>query len=327
MQCSDLDIQYSVDMIRFKVNIRRREYEDLLRVLNARDDPQFEMSVHSKIGRHRYEVVVKSEHENFWFGYDRNSDQTPGDDREFTLEYNPNKNDHKKYVLAQIFSYVNTLRAAGDPITWRIYGCDLAMDFHGIPFDYFLIHNGRYRSRKEYYGNALEKGYMTEEQAFRDLFRKRRIFEIIETGGRTTYLGKGDNRVKIYDKGQEQIANGHWKTLEHQWTRVEFTTVVGCELRFFRGINDLAFTIPDIFIDVSIPQDLTLNKQCMLYAIKSGFKTLGDFDKRNKKELKALLEASSSYVINDNVKPNLVNTLKSYLETLVTFHNIEVLPF
>ncbi len=107
---------------------------------------------------------------------------------------------------------------------------------------------------------------------------------------RTYYIGRTNNRIKIYNKKIE-------KGLDYELTRLEITSQLDYEVNMIDFYN-YNVTLPDLYLNNYLYtfkdyEDKTL--LAVLYAVQSGF-NLNDLSRRYKDKVKNLLEGG--YKIN-----------------------------
>lgn len=111
---------------------------------------------------------------------------------------------------------------------------------------------------------------------------------------KTIYLGKGNNRVKIYNKCRES-------DLDYDLTRVEISSSLDIGIHdldnFFYGLD-----LPDIYLNQYVYSFADMEKKnnkdimyCILFALQEGY-DINDLPRRYKEHVKLMLEAG--YKIN-----------------------------
>lgn len=100
---------------------------------------------------------------------------------------------------------------------------------------------------------------------------------------RTYYIGRSDNRIKIYNKKIE-------KGLDHDLTRLEITSKIDFDVNMIDFYN-YDITLPDLYLNNYLYtfkdyEDKTL--LAILYAVQSGF-NISDLSRRYKDKVKQLL--------------------------------------
>lgn len=168
------NMTYSVDMIRLKTYLTYTVFSEI----EFRFDTVWKDYVKKKYttGRMKefffnYNIEVE-EGKSFWFGFLHNTEKRSDNDNtkyNFTIQFNPNKLQDDK-----IIKYL--LEISGD---WYIRGIDLAVDLKVSILDLITDVSGR-----------------------QDQMIKSRGYD-----NKTIYFGKGDGRVKIYNKKKESNLN------------------------------------------------------------------------------------------------------------------------
>lgn len=101
---------------------------------------------------------------------------------------------------------------------------------------------------------------------------------------RTYYIGRSDNRIKIYNKKIE-------KGLDYDLTRLEITSKIDFDVNMIDFYN-YDITLPDLYLNNYLYtfkdyEDKTL--LAILYAVQSGF-NISDLSRRYKDKVKQLLD-------------------------------------
>lgn len=257
------NIIYSIDMLRLKTRITFSLFSELeFRLKTIWKDRLKRQYVSSEPYSFKYNYVVSSGEDNsFWFGFFHNSEvssQNENTKYNFTVEFNPNK-----IKDDNILKYI--LNMAGD---WYIKSYDVAIDIKVNILDIIYDMSGK------------------------------RVAHIISNGydDRTIYLGKGDGRIKIYNKKKERGLN-----VPYELTRVEISkelkdfSISNIKLYKFSGnlpvlyLNQYLYTFKDY-------EDKTLLG--LLYAVQNGF-PLRDLTRVYKKKVKNLLEGGYKILFDD----------------------------
>lgn len=255
------NIIYTVDMLRLKTYFTVDEFSKLeLRIKTIYKD--FIKNNYTSLGiaefRNNFHIEI-SEGISFWFGFLHNSELYSNSKTNeackynFTIEFNPNK-----VPFSGILSMIlNSSR------NWILKSLDMAMDIKVNILDLCGFDKGR-----------------------------KKDIRVFSAGGdnKTIYIGRSDNRVKIYNKRKESDLN-------YDLTRVEITSKLDYDLHNLRFFN-YNITLPDIFLNnylytFSDYKDKTL--LAVLYAVQNGF-NLNDLSRRYKDKITKLL--SAGYKIN-----------------------------
>lgn len=144
------------------------------------------------------------ERPSFWIGFCHNSERMRKNITYFTMEYNPQKWEGDtliNYLLSEFFNKPNTA---------EIVSCDIAKDID-IHINDIII----------------------------DTQRKRDIKLFNSASGKTYYIGKGNKRVKVYDKVAEQLSKGNY-IADSCLTRYEVSMSIG------KTFRDIEAYMPDI---------------------------------------------------------------------------------
>lgn len=247
------DVIYSVDMIRLKTYLSFTVFSELefrLKLVWKEYVKKSYTSARICNFFYNYEIQIDEE-TSFWFGFLHNTEKR--DERNeyynFTVEFNPNKVRNNKILM-----YI--LGLSGE---WYIKSYDLAMDLRININELNLDFSGK-REMK-----IFTRGY----------------------DDKTIYLGKGDGRVKVYNKKMESDLNilGHL-------TRIEISR----QLEDFDIRNIKMFSYDDKFPSVYLNryvysfkdyEDKTL--LAILYAVQNNY-PLKDLTKTYRKKVKNLLQ-------------------------------------
>lgn len=259
------NLTYSIDMIRLKTYITYDVYTNLdfyLRTYHSNKIEKFWIS--DRIMQFKYNFKIEIEEGiGFYLGFHHNNEQ---DDKyldkglhNLTIEFNPNKLKDNNIIL-----YI--LNLSGD---WCIKNYDLAVDIKCNILDIIF-----------------DKG------------RKKCLHTFSNGGDDITYnIGKGDLRLKIYNKKRESKLN-----IEGDLTRVEISR----ELEDF-PIKDVKFlywglnNFPELYINNYMCSFSDYNNKTMLpiiYAVQNGF-PINDLSRRYKEKIKQLFEGGQKIRFTD----------------------------
>lgn len=247
------NLTYSIDMIRLKTYIDYDVYSNLDFYFNTYYKDTIEkywISDRKMMFKYNYQIEVE-EGRSFYLGFHHNNekDVEPGL-HNLTIEFNPNK--LKDNILIQ-----HILNLSGD---WFIRSYDLAVDIKCNILD--LI---------------FDKGL------------KRHVHTFSNGGDDITYnIGKGDLRLKIYNKKRESKLD-----ITGDLSRVEISRELDDfpvrEVKFLDwGLDNF----PDIYLNNYIYSLSDYKDKTMLpiiYAVQNGF-PISDLSRRYKEKLKNLFE-------------------------------------
>lgn len=210
---------YSLDMIRMAVKLRPEEFQVIMDYQTRIPGLSFYMSNRAK--DYHYNITVKTTDYSYWMGYKHNSSH---DNKDFVIEYNPNKviNDNLvNYILSEYFNKYTKVDVRYSP---RICSVDIAVDI-----DINIL-------------NCL---------VFKQT-RGRYMFYSGDTGRAddyTIYIGKGDGRVKVYNKALES-------GLDYDLTRYEVSLKIDKALQHINTIKVDVSTKPILkIIDMKLGID------------------------------------------------------------------------
>lgn len=235
------NITYTVDMIRIRCDITNEKFSNLetrLRTIYRDQIKNNYVSLGISEFKHNYQIEIK-EGVSFWFGFIHNSElinkagslQNPNTTFNFTVEFNPNK-----VPVRGLLYYIIKMCLAHKPV---IKSVDLAMD---IPVNILDI-------------GGFDKG-------------RKKDFRMFTQGGdnKTYYIGRTNNRIKIYNKRIES-------NLDRELTRVEITSKL--DLDFTKlPIFNYNVDLPKLYLNNYLLtfddlQDKTL--KCILYSVQNGY--------------------------------------------------------
>lgn len=245
---------YSVDMIRLKTSLTYSTFTEIefrFRTCWASYVKKQWTTPQLKQFFYNYDIEIE-EGKSFWFGFCHNTERRSfyeGAEYNFTIEFNPNKIRDNK-----ILEYLLNLSGK-----WYIKSYDLAIDIKINILEIITDISGKRRNL------TISNGY----------------------DDKTICIGKGDGRLKIYNKKKESNLN-----IQGELTRVEIT----------RELDD--FCISDVKLlnyDNNFP-GLYLNKYiysfedykdrtlfALLYAVQNGF-PIQDLSRRYREKIKNLFE-------------------------------------
>lgn len=269
------NIIYSLDMLRLKTYLSYSTFSELeFRFNTVWKDYLKRKYTSAKIANFFYNYVVEIEEGiSFWFGFLHNTEKREERNEfyNFTVEFNPNKVKDNKILM-----YILGLSGS-----WYIKSYDVAMDLKININDLNLDYSGRQEMK------IYSKGY----------------------DDKTIYLGKGDGRVKVYNKKKESNIN-----MLKDLTRIEISRV--CEdynieeMKFF-SYDD---KFPSVYLNeyiysLSDYEDKTL--LAILYAVQSGY-PLKDLTKTYKRKIKRMLQGGYKIVFDKQSVTQVINSTIYY---------------
>ncbi len=259
------NMTYSVDMIRLKTSLTYSTFTEIefrLKTCWASYVKKQWTTPQLKQFFYNYDIEIE-EGKNFWFGFCHNTERRSfyeGAEYNFTIEFNPNKIKDNK-----ILKYLLSLSGK-----WYIKSYDLAIDIKINILEIITDISGKRRNL------TISNGY----------------------DDKTICIGKGDGRLKIYNKKKESNLN-----IQGELTRVEIT----------RELDD--FCISDVKLlnyDNNFPT-LYLNKYiysfesykdrtlfALLYAVQNGF-PIQDLSRRYREKIKELFEGGYKIKFNNSI--------------------------
>lgn len=264
------NVTYSIDMLRLKTYISYSTFTEIeFRFETAYKQYLVDKYTSARIGNFFYNYKIEIEEgKSFWFGFLHNTEKREerNDMYNFTIEFNPNK-------LKDNFVLMYLLNLSGN---WMIKSMDIACD---VPVNILDI--------------VYDKG-------------RKRSCRIFSNGwdDRTIYLGKGDGKIRIYNKKIESGLN-----IKGDLTRVE----IHKEYDDF-PINNIKFFIvpeeifPKVYTNKYIYslkdyEDKTLF--AIVYAVESGL-DLSFLTRRYREKVKNLLQGGNEIKFSHKTVADLV---------------------
>lgn len=279
------DIFYTVDMLRLRTDFSVEEFSKITFYINTIfKDRIKKYYVSHSFSSFRYNYVIElKEGSTFWFGFLHNSENNRNVQSDskfvkhnFTIEFNPNKVDfgHIKYILDSTQK-------------WIIKSVDFAMDIPLNIMDLYCFDKSKKRDIR-----VFSKGY----------------------DNKTIYMGKTNNRIKIYNKKIES-------NLDKDLTRVEITSQMDLNIRYINAYS-YDFKLPDIYINEYIYTFSDYEKKndtlmCILYALQYGY-DFNDLSRKYKDKIKKLL--NGGYKI-DFSNEYCTDVLKKLIHSIFVFLN------
>lgn len=264
------NIIYSVDKMRLKTTISFSTFSEVVfRFKTVYKDYIKNEYTTPRISKYFYNYDIEIEEgRSFWFGFLHNTEKRNENNEyySFSIEFNPNKLKDNKILM-----YI--LGLSGE---WVLKSLDLAMDLKINILDLNVDFSGKRKS------SIFLNGY----------------------DNKTIYLGKGDGKIKIYNKKIESNLD-----MLGDLTRVEVTS------RFDDfPINNIKFfkynsKFPTIYLNqyiysLSDYEDRTL--LAVLYAVQSGF-PLKDLSRVYKKKVKNLLQGGYKILFDEKSATQVIN--------------------
>lgn len=216
----------------------RMSVKDFSRITNYFScEPLFKQYEQFGINEFKFNYAYKDDLCSFWFGFISNSEFIKGNAsfsnplalHNFTIEFNPNKCKDNKFLMF-ILKQMNDI---------RIVSCDLACD---LPYNI----------------NQLE--FIPQNKSFKHFFDT--------PDGLTYYFGKGDKRIKIYDKTKE--AN-----LDFDLTRIEISVKVDLLLKDIKSVDFSKLTFPIVscseYQTTLDDNDIDATLKVHLFALEHGY--------------------------------------------------------
>lgn len=252
------NINYTIDMLRLRANITNEKYsyiQYMLKTCYYDNIKNFYESFSISDFKYNYSIELK-EGSSYWFGFIHNSEyiqkgalSNPKTEFNFTIEFNPNK--------VPINGFLNFVLKTIGFNNWIVKSCDIAMDLRINILDLCGFDKKRYK----------------------DI----RIFNA-GLDNRTVYIGRTNNRIKIYNKKIES-------SLDYDLTRVEISTKIDYDISKF-DFYKLKINLPDIYLNnylYTFDDYKDKTTLAILYAVQNGY-PLSDLTRHSKEKIKKLLE-------------------------------------
>lgn len=296
---------YLLDKLRLRIKVLNSDFE---RFANRElmGSPYVDMYRSVRHKDYRYNFTIKEFYEteipfkgdsegvnNFYLGYEHNSERRGKRKYDLVIEYNPNKCDTRYGLLHRIL----------DLFYWRlsyvdVMGVDICRDFDGVDISNIAYAPGKKRTEKD----------------FRTV------------SGRTMYIGeRGSNgATKIYDKAAEQkLTNGEiltrWET--HLVPPSETTVVF-----FLIGEVDSEFLgvdLPTVYVGENGLTAPDTDMRCYLYGLKNGPFKLSDFSYYKRNKIKPYLDAAALFTVGNDDMPEIIRAIETYFKQYVNEFEIE----
>lgn len=265
------NIIYSMDMLRLKTLITFNQFSKIeFMIKTVYKDKIKNFWISDRVMQFKYNYVIEVEEgKTIYFGFMHNNEKIRFDKIDdlfnFTIEFNPNKLKDNGLVM-----YLLDISSQ-----WYIKSYDIAFDVKISILDLITDMSGRSIEKID------NRGY----------------------DNKTICIGKGDGRLKIYNKKKESDLN-----IVGDMTRIEISREVeDFEVRKIKLFNyDNNF--PSVYINnyvysLSDYQDKTL--LALLYAVQNGF-PLRDLTKTYRKKIKDLLEGGYKIKFSNKIVTDLI---------------------
>lgn len=254
------NITYSIDMLRLTTRISYNDFTELeFRINTIYADYIKKQYQSSRFVDFQYNYNIEIEEGiSFWFGFLHNSEKrnaiSDTTTYNFTIEFNPNKLKMNKLLCSILYSFSD----------WSLKSFDLACDLPVSILDIIGFDKGRRKDIK-----TISMGF----------------------DNKTIYIGKTDNRIKIYNKKIESNLD-----IEGHLTRIEISKQLeNYEIKricFYHFDN----VFPELYLNEYLYsfkdyEDKTL--LAVLYAVQNDF-PLDSLTRRYKEKVKNLLYTGRS---------------------------------
>lgn len=252
------NMTYSIDMLRLKTYITYEEFTAIEFLINSvYKDNLDKYWISGMISQFHYNYNMVFEDCRFWFGFMHNNEQKSFNQEDlkynFTIEFNPNKCKDNRLLIVILHKFRD----------WKLRSFDLAVDLPVSILDImFDLKNRRKFKTEGYGGDNLTHTY-----------------------------GKGNGRVKIYNKKNESNLNilGHLTRIEISATYEDFPILRVKQFEFDSKIFPTVYLNNYIysFSDYTCKDKMLM---CVLYAVNSGY-PIKELTRTYKKKLKELITA------------------------------------
>ena len=265
------NIMYSIDMIRLKTFLTYSVFSEIefrFRTAWSKYVKKYWTTPQQKQFFYNYSIEIE-EGKSFWFGFCHNTERHSFHEcaeYNFTIEFNPNKIKDNKILL-----YL--LRLSGK---WFIKSFDLAMVLKINILDIITDISGRQKSTIISYG-----------------------FD-----NKTICIGKGDGRIKIYNKKLESNLDINGDLTRVEVTR-EFDDFPISDMKNF----DFGETFPSLYLNKYLYtfkdyEDKTL--LAILFSVQNGF-PIKDLSRRYQDKIRKLLEGGCKILFDRRTATQIVN--------------------
>lgn len=266
----NLKVEYSVDMIRLKNNVYSEFFKPFMDRFSYNPNVEYYISTNFKKYKHNWHF--EDEKGSFWLAYRHNQENGGGQAYNAVIEFNPNKVQESPLLHEILKKFFNPNS------NYIISSCDIAIDLHDVDM---------------------------EKEIFWDKGKKQNYTIYHKGGSKTVYLGSGANRVKLYDKANEQNLK------DEKWTRYEISMKVDYT---YNTLNDFEYEgcLPKIWVVglFKYDMDLTSTDWFILQALMQGCGTIDQLGRRKRKKIRTALDKQSSFVPD---KSQLSRTLRDYV--------------
>lgn len=237
----------------------------------------------TKAMNYRYNFTYTDEYEkSFYFAYKHNSEKATRGKHNFVVEYNPNKvnNTFLKMIL-ETFILNKDERKVKD---LTIVSADVCIDFPINIVNCIIDSNGK---------------------------RDFASFGSTTTDDKTYYMGKGNGRIKLYNKKQELLKK-HGTYVAGELTRYEVSLEIKTPIGQFQSY-DMKCMLPKLtFYQQYLLTDV--EDKLLLLGLTQAPELLNQLPRRKKEKLKKILESQAQFEFKENeIKiciTNYINKLK-----------------
>lgn len=265
-ECNSNNITYSIDMIRLKTYLTYTNFSEIeFRFNTVWKDYVCKKYNTPKMSDFYYNYVIEIEEgKSFWFGFMHNTEKRQVSERaeyNFTIEFNPNKLKDNKVIM-----YLLSL--SGE---WFLKSYDLACDLKINILDLIVDSSGRLEMK------TISRKY----------------------DDKTIYFGKGDGRVKIYNKKKESNLN-----ILGDLTRVEISRQVDdFDIRDVKFLKFGKF-FPIIYLNNYVYSFSDYDSKnstllAILYAIQNGY-PIKNLSRSYKQRIRNLLEGGYKILFDES---------------------------
>lgn len=284
------NLTYSIDMIRLRTDLTVGDFSKFkLKMMAIYKDYLIKEWVSTAISDFRYNFTVEIEEgKSFWFGFFHNSDKRHQSEKgryNLTLEFNPNK--LKNCNL--IFDIIHLSNF------WTLKQFDIAIDVPYSILDICGINKKRFKDVR-----VFSAGY----------------------DDKTIYLGRSNNRVKIYNKKRESNIN-----MLGELTRIEITHACNYNFSKYNTIFKPDIKLPELYLSKFLitrepgDDDISYNGVsdgdktllALLFAVQNGY-CLHDLSRQYRNKVESLLKGDCLISFDFNCIYSVLNeTLIFYL--------------
>ena len=268
----DNNIIYSIDMLRLKTDITSEKFSYIIYMLKTCYNDIIKKYYNSfNIGDFKENYVLEvGEGQSFWLGYMHNAQDckngavyNPNTKHNLTIEFNPNK--------IKIDGFLKFLLNFIPISSWIVKSCDFSMDLKINILDLCGFNKKRFKDLR-----TFNCGY----------------------DNITYYMGRTDNRIKIYNKTIES-------DLDFNLTRVEISKKLDLKVTDINRF-DLNINFPELYTNNYIFSFSDYNDStflAILYAVQGGF-PVNNLSRRYKEKIDKCLSGGYKIKFNKNTSLN-----------------------